>query len=208
LSTFLRDCLSLGCLKGFKLFSLYLRGREELLVTIGSTDNTQKKDVDEFGGSNNVVFLVGAYARYKCPFVWVRSNHTQLPSGKPTPSKDTPIELRTTAVWKTENIRLWDVIAEIVPLAFSNPAQISNPFEVDREFFQHLSPLDRFLNSGALLHFLKRIYLATDALAQLVLPDLQWLSDFHFANLPKPSPLPAPTTTTSTTTSHSTTTSS
>lgn len=36
---FYRDALRFGCLQGFKHFSLYLRGREELLVTVFHGDD-------------------------------------------------------------------------------------------------------------------------------------------------------------------------
>ncbi|RUP48560.1 hypothetical protein BC936DRAFT_144393 [Jimgerdemannia flammicorona] len=34
LGTFLADCLTVGCLKGFRHFEVYLRGREELLLRV------------------------------------------------------------------------------------------------------------------------------------------------------------------------------
>ena len=36
---FYKDALRFGCLQGFKHFSLYLRGREELLVTVFHGDD-------------------------------------------------------------------------------------------------------------------------------------------------------------------------
>ncbi len=56
----------------------------------------------------DVVFLIGGYAKYKSPFVWVRSNHTKLldtngSTSKPA-NKDTPLELNTTTNWKTDSL--------------------------------------------------------------------------------------------------------
>lgn len=43
LSDFLAECLTVGCLRGFKHFELYLRGREELLVKIFNSKKTQSR---------------------------------------------------------------------------------------------------------------------------------------------------------------------
>jgi len=43
LDDFYKDCLRFGCLKCFKHFSLYLRGREELLVTVYHGDEGSPK---------------------------------------------------------------------------------------------------------------------------------------------------------------------
>ncbi|KAJ1497632.1 hypothetical protein HMI54_013468, partial [Coelomomyces lativittatus] len=40
LGAFLSDCLFVGCLKGFKYFEVYLRGREELLVRVYNQPST------------------------------------------------------------------------------------------------------------------------------------------------------------------------
>ena len=77
-----------------------------------------------------MVFLVGAYARYNWPYVWVR--HTKLPClqvicstklaercwmrrfgsqlrsnhGVATTDKDLPLDLKTTQSWSTRGLRL------------------------------------------------------------------------------------------------------
>ena len=62
---FYRDLLRFGCLRGFKHFVLYLRGREELLVTVRRPPSGE-----------GVPYLVGAYARYNFPYVWLRTAGT------------------------------------------------------------------------------------------------------------------------------------
>jgi hypothetical protein len=55
----------------------------------------------------HTLFLVGAYARYNWPYVWVRSNLGKF--GQGTADKDLPLDLRTTTHWKdkgaTRNIK-------------------------------------------------------------------------------------------------------
>lgn len=94
---FNRECLRLGALSGFVHFSVYLRGREELLVTVrrlptqkqlgaalkhvlASTPIPPASPVvrETFQSQpNEVVFLVAAYSRYKAPYVWVRDVRRQ-----------------------------------------------------------------------------------------------------------------------------------
>jgi len=190
-----------GCLKGFKHFYVYPRGREELLLTVKvdpSTPRKPKNEVDDVESPTDVIFLIGAYTRYKCPYVWVRSHHTVLPSGKPVESKDTPLDLHTTSSWKTGNIHIWDIVHELVPLAFSSPIQ--NPFELDRTPLSHslssvhpepiithqpyyIPPkpdLVPFLVYGALANFLRKVYLANYPYADLLFRDLQWAFEQHF----------------------------
>ncbi|RUP48561.1 hypothetical protein BC936DRAFT_144394 [Jimgerdemannia flammicorona] len=53
-------------------------------------------------------FLIAGYARYKCPYVWLRSNHrklVQLPDNEELDA-DIPLKLDTTALWKTQGTTL------------------------------------------------------------------------------------------------------
>lgn len=43
---FYKDALRFGCLQGFKHFSLYLRGREELLVTVFHGDDGAEEGME------------------------------------------------------------------------------------------------------------------------------------------------------------------
>ena len=109
--------LRLGTLTGFQYFSCYLRGREELLVTINreahsaaghlgspgqgglsiAPSPSPRKPIspDPLGkppaspasreitaaSDTECVFLIGAYQRYKSPFVWLRSGHLDAYTG-------------------------------------------------------------------------------------------------------------------------------
>jgi len=186
----MKDCLLCGCLKGFKHFTLYQRGREELIVTVGENLNARTfdfRDADDFDyikDEGACVYLLGAYSRYKCPYVWVRSsvseNHPLIKHGTKITGKDTPLELSTTTKWKTEDIKLWDILAEIIILALKE--EPSNPFEIDKDILKSLSPQDILLTTGALLYFLKLVYLSDkNPYATCVFQDIQWLADTHFS---------------------------
>jgi len=203
LAGFLKDCLAVGCLRGFYYFELYCRGREELLVTVKAgvdgpvfpspSSNTIPvlegglppaspcaKDSEQM--SQDAVFLIGGYARYKCPFVWVRSNHTQLLGPEKQSSKDTPLDLKTTANWKYGDIKVWDIIGEIV-LAIAHPPS-GNPFKIDFGKLESMPLLDRTLAAGALAFFFRRMNMKNYPYSEEILNDTQKLLDLHFANLP------------------------
>ena len=108
LDIFYRDALRLGTLRCFEHFQLYLKGREELVVTVYNGDDgglspTRSEAGQMFrplmsrqesvGGTltnalppaspaaheldvhnpDVTVFLIGAYAKYSWPYVWLRS---------------------------------------------------------------------------------------------------------------------------------------
>ncbi|KAI9593332.1 hypothetical protein BDF19DRAFT_166668 [Syncephalis fuscata] len=199
LTEFLDDCLSFGCLKGFRHFELYLRGREELLVRIyhevGSrsplptslslargqnraylTSRTQRTiastppdtpvpplsplDRDLAKDTARTVFLIAAYARYKCPYVWLRSNQDRLletQDSDPTISSDAPIRLDSVTNWRHRDIQLVDIIAEITQQTLDPPPE--NPFAVDHSFFESQPLEESMLLTGAMVDFLQRLCL-------------------------------------------------
>eukprot|EP01006_Ploeotia_vitrea_P003825 TRINITY_DN113312_c0_g1_i1.p1 TRINITY_DN113312_c0_g1~~TRINITY_DN113312_c0_g1_i1.p1 ORF type:complete len:264 (+),score=14.14 TRINITY_DN113312_c0_g1_i1:23-793(+) len=110
LDAFSQECFKLGCLKGFKYFKCYLRGREELIVTIrdrnrqqfpehfspikarlltvvskghppASPCNREPEQVRNVSDSE-YVFLVATYARYGRPIVWIRSQNPKMKFGR------------------------------------------------------------------------------------------------------------------------------
>jgi len=134
----------------------------------------------------DAVFLVGGYARYKCPFVWVRSNHTKLidsiNSSNISTSKDTPLELKSTNTWKTENIYLWNIVEELIQNTLQPPPK--NPFKVDIHKIESMPLVDRTLNAMALTNFLRKVYAQNVPYKEEVLQDIETLIDIHFAGLP------------------------
>jgi len=153
LVTFLKDLLSFGCLKGFQHFNLFLRGREELLVTIKNFDLIRK----EAGEPTETTFLIGSYAKYKCPYVWIRTLHPRLlhlSSSKDSNfDKDLPMKLETTSNWKTQNIKIWNIVAELVNLVIPG---VENAFEIDQIYLRSQPKMSKVLNLGALAQFLKK----------------------------------------------------
>ncbi|XP_063967375.1 uncharacterized protein LOC135157006 [Lytechinus pictus] len=207
--------LKMGCVKGFKYFDIYMRGREEMICTImnedmsnnetpspgiekerftfnktdsGSFDNlpleqrelmlsqnTQQKlsgfgymDVGlppaspserEIGPINteSTLFLIAGYGKYNCPYVWVRSNHDRLVkvSDNPSFSKDSPLRLKSTSNWGESDVKVWQIIAELVKLC-TRPAP-KNPFEVNMEYFDTLKKGERVIALGAMVYFLQSV---------------------------------------------------
>mmetsp|Transcript_31661 Transcript_31661/g.51100 ORF Transcript_31661/g.51100 Transcript_31661/m.51100 type:complete len:220 (-) Transcript_31661:205-864(-) len=209
MDSFCKDSLRFGCLKGFKYFSLYLRGREELLVIVenraqpGVTPRSNKaspKYASYFHPIDNglppaspserdpaeaspeeTVFLIGGYARYKCPYVWLRSNHTRLRTSRGPADKDLPLKLSTTEGWKTTNAKVWEIVAELVSLN-TQPCP-ENPFALDIAFIETLPPLERSLVCAGLVSFLRELYLSDASYSDLVYGDLCHIINSHFAEI-------------------------
>ncbi|XP_066920962.1 uncharacterized protein [Clytia hemisphaerica] len=237
LQLLLKDLLKIGCIKGFRFFSMYLRGREELLLKVQNEQVTShpitqrfveddvssqhgRENQNEFGKEPNnshddkplprpydsmmlskntqrnlsgfhfldiglppaspcetdaanaeyssTLFLIAAYARYKNPYVWVRSNHHRLISFTECHTsqdevyqiQDSPLKLKSTTNWRHKEIKLWHIIAEVVRInVIPSPR---NPFEVDHTYFDELSPEDYILATGAMIFLLQRILLHGD----------------------------------------------
>ncbi|KAG1447843.1 hypothetical protein G6F46_010778 [Rhizopus delemar] len=98
-----------------------------------------------------MLFLITGYAKYRCPYVWLRSHQEQLlPSGQ----ADNPLQLIKTDEWKTKEVGLWEIVAEIMACTM----QVENPFEIDFGFLHHLPPPEALLLTSALVPFLETIY--------------------------------------------------
>ncbi|RIA87917.1 hypothetical protein C1645_776268 [Glomus cerebriforme] len=223
LSLFLVDCLSVGCLRGFKHFEVYLRGREELLLrvyidnshisnrssynslslaksqsnalfspktrrtlsngsdfmnTVLPPSSPLDKDLEK--DETNHVFLIAGYARYKCPYVWLRSNHKRLIQLQDDQKLETdnPLKLDTIAAWKTRDIRLWNIIAEVITLCL-DPAP-ENPFEINHSYYDALPLEEMAVSTGAMVDFLQKVYLMDTSFADKVFEDIKLLQQRHF----------------------------
>ncbi|KAK7499220.1 hypothetical protein BaRGS_00009480 [Batillaria attramentaria] len=240
LQQFLIEMFKMGTVRGFQHFSMYLRGKEELGVTVyhepqmsrrcsviqpevapGESLTSARLPYDpralvlshgtqqalsgmgdqgvglppaspsdnEMGSDSAVhstLFLVAGYARYSCPYVWVRSNHTRLMrmSGASDTEKDNPLRLKSTARWKDGDVFIWDIIAELVKLCMY-PAP-RNPFAVDLNYFLSLPLQQQVLSSAAMITCLQKIMLhASDdrPYAGKVLDELQLVSRLHYTAL-------------------------
>jgi len=190
-NAFIKECVMFGSLKGFKHFSIFLRGREEMLVTVTQDKSAprEQQETDDVESSSDIVFLLAVYARYQCPYAWVRSSHTRLPCGVSVASKDCHLKLRSVERWANETIHIWDVLYELIQLAFPSP--VPNPFQLDYSLIETVpSPLELYLLTGALANFIRKLYLDGIQPTQQLFHDLQWTLDHHFkaaAYLPAPS---------------------
>ncbi|KAG9346356.1 hypothetical protein JZ751_006667 [Albula glossodonta] len=147
LQYFLSDLAILGSLQGFRYFQPWLRGREELLLTI----------VNEDLEINCTLFLLAGYAKYGRPYAWIRSNHERLVNigGTDSMVRDTPMKLKSITDWGSQGTRVWDVVSELVCLCTIPPP--ANPFALDMRYLQTLPLSERFLVSGALINFLEML---------------------------------------------------
>lgn len=248
LAPFVSDLLRVGSVKGFKFFRFYLRGREELLITVMNqprnitplpspassfgerhlkehlprnqdslmiSGRTQRR-LSGYGYINvglppaspsdreitphdelSTTFLIAAYARYNCPYVWVRTNHERLirmesqnatwgnaakDADADAKAKDSPLKLKTTSAWANKVVKVWDVIAEIVEVCCQpSPA---NPLAVDHSYFASLEGLDKILESSAMVYFLQRVLdSGSYPFGDKVAKDLRLLGQMHFESV-------------------------
>eukprot|EP00039_Didymoeca_costata_P015276 m.257118 g.257118 ORF g.257118 m.257118 type:complete len:247 (-) comp16189_c0_seq4:1760-2500(-) len=131
--------------------------------------------------SQSTTFLIGAYARYGYPYVWMRTNHERLIriSEDDPMAKDSPLKLKSTSDWASSSVRIWDVIHEIIEICTQpNP---SNPFAIDLDFFKSLTTVDRLLSTAAMVYFLQRVLdNGQHAFDAAILADLKQLNHTHF----------------------------
>mmetsp|Transcript_44128 Transcript_44128/g.112628 ORF Transcript_44128/g.112628 Transcript_44128/m.112628 type:complete len:237 (-) Transcript_44128:116-826(-) len=195
LDEFYKDCLRFGNLRCFTHFSLYLKGREEVLVTVyhGATSPQASPPFGMVGmGANTLppaspatremgidipgetMFLVGAYARYSCPYVWLRSNLRKLKSQE---ERDLPLDLPSTQRWVDGGIHVWDIVEELVIMnVFPSP---HNPYEINFGALSNMPILERAMQAGALAAFLKILYIKECPYLRYIQDDLSRLLDMH-----------------------------
>lgn len=133
--------------------------------------------------TTKTAFLIAGYARYKCPYVWLRSNHKRLIKLQEDQKleEDNPLKLETVANWKTYDIKVWEIMAEVLALALS-PAP-ENPFAIDHTYYDGLTLEESILTTGAMLEFLRKVFLKNPPYAEAVYKDLAHLQQRHFHDL-------------------------
>eukprot|EP00058_Branchiostoma_floridae_P017812 XP_002603301.1 hypothetical protein BRAFLDRAFT_71404 [Branchiostoma floridae] len=135
--------------------------------------------------SDQTLFLIAGYARYNCPYVWIRSHHHRLVNLTHASSadKDNPLKLNATNNWGREEIHLWDILAELVHLC-TVPAP-RNPFAVDLVYFQQLPLADQVTSTGAMVWLLQQIlkHSGNKEYTGKVFEDLHDVTKLHFQSL-------------------------
>mmetsp|Transcript_34133 Transcript_34133/g.61545 ORF Transcript_34133/g.61545 Transcript_34133/m.61545 type:complete len:218 (+) Transcript_34133:104-757(+) len=199
LDQFYKDCLRIGSLKCFSNFHLYLKGREELVVTIHSgqiqrvvpnfraivsSSGNQFPPASPAGHELDVhnpdvtVFLIGAYAKYSWPYVWLRS----VSRSRNAEEIDAPLELDTTKNWKARGYRVWNILEELIKGNLDNPP--ANPFAINFEALAEMPVLERVLQAGAIASFLRELLLTDCPYASHVESDFQQCMQVHFRDVP------------------------
>ncbi|KAI8972761.1 hypothetical protein BDB01DRAFT_457012 [Pilobolus umbonatus] len=177
---FLRECLLLGTLRGFKHFETMMRGREELILSINSpTPSTllpvslinkypsqarsfhppQLMELSDMAlkKEQRVIFLIAGYAKYKCPYVWLRSCLDELVVDNLV-DNDNALKLNKISEWLNKNVSLWEIVAEIVTMTI-HPV---NPFALDFEYIDQLPIQEYNLLSASLLMFLETLWIEAE----------------------------------------------
>ncbi|KAH7817508.1 uncharacterized protein MONOS_4778 [Monocercomonoides exilis] len=198
MENFHKDILRFGSLVGLRHFQFYLRGREELVVSVNIPSPTSKEEICE-------PYLVTLYYKKGAPIVYSLRD-ASLETGK-TSEEQTEITLSTVTNWKKRQVRLRAVLEDLISyVARKNgipSTTIENPFSVDRNYFsaitdkpetiQTLFPLSSHIiacpeqvsllasmTSGALVSLLGEIFVASPTYAPSLFEDLKYLTEYHF----------------------------
>ncbi|KAF8953829.1 hypothetical protein BGZ52_001166 [Haplosporangium bisporale] len=129
---------------------------------------------------SRATFLIAGYPRYKCPYVWLRSNHKRLIQNNNDQKVEAndPLKLSTISSWRTDDIRLWDIMAEIVTLTLS-PSPV-NPFRINHAYYDTLPLEECVIATGAMMDFLQRVYMKDTPYTESVYLDIKHLQKLHF----------------------------
>ncbi|KAF9898654.1 hypothetical protein BX616_003766, partial [Lobosporangium transversale] len=130
---------------------------------------------------SRATFLIAGYPRYKCPYVWLRSDHKRLlqtNSDQKVEAND-PLKLTTISAWRTDDVRLWDIMAEIIELTV--PLSPINPFRINIAYFDTLPLEECVVATGAMMEFLQRVYMKDTPYTDAVYADIKHLQKLHFA---------------------------
>ncbi|KAG0036110.1 hypothetical protein BGZ82_004693 [Podila clonocystis] len=129
---------------------------------------------------SRATFLIAGYPRYKCPYVWLRSNHKRLIQNNNDQKVEAndPLKLSTISSWRTDDVRLWDIMAEIITLTLS-PSPV-NPFRINHVYFDTLPLEECVIATGAMMDFLQRVYMKDTPYTESVYSDIKQLQKLHF----------------------------
>uniref|UniRef100_A0A673M824 Si:dkey-19b23.7 n=1 Tax=Sinocyclocheilus rhinocerous TaxID=307959 RepID=A0A673M824_9TELE len=142
LQHFLSELAILGSLQGFHYFQPWLRGREELLLTVVNDDLV------------GFLLLCLSLFIFSLTLFYMEKLNVRGPD---TLVKDTPMKLNSITDWvsTSQGTHVWDMVSKLVGLCTMPPPD--NPFSLDMCYLQTLSLPECFLVTGALLNFLEMI---------------------------------------------------
>ncbi|KXS15799.1 hypothetical protein M427DRAFT_56370 [Gonapodya prolifera JEL478] len=151
------------------------------LQTFSGLPPASPADRDLEKDSTKTAFLIAGYARYGKPFVWLRSHHNRLLQSHGGDNTDSPLTLASTNNWPKADVKLADIVAELVTLALHPPP--SNPFAIDHAFFDSIPLEESIVLSGAMVDFLSKLYTRRSQWSEGVFEDLKILQRRHFTDL-------------------------
>ncbi|KAG0291376.1 hypothetical protein BGZ96_005249 [Linnemannia gamsii] len=156
------------------LRSLKLNSPKKTPPPLSPVDTDLEKD------ESRATFLIAGYPKYKCPYVWLRSNHKRLIQNSRDQKFETndPLKLNTISSWRTDDVRLWDIMAEIITLTLS-PSPV-NPFRINLSYYETLPLEECVIATGAMLDFLQRVYMKDTPYTEAVYVDIKHLQKLHF----------------------------
>ncbi|TPX34570.1 hypothetical protein SmJEL517_g02810 [Synchytrium microbalum] len=130
--------------------------------------------------SSKTAFLIACYAKYNRPFVWIRSNQKRLIKVREDQKleSDTPLKLNSTTAWATEDVKLYDLVTEVLSLILIPSPE--NPFAVDNAYWDTLPVEEAVMATGAMMDFLQRVYYRNPPYSTKVMDDLMILYRKHF----------------------------
>ncbi|KAI8912052.1 hypothetical protein DFJ77DRAFT_468734 [Powellomyces hirtus] len=206
----LADIVAIGSLRGFKHFCVAAIGREELLVRVcsggaaggqttpaftnagdvagGNLRNSHARSVpsvtDEemYDDPNFTSFMLAAYERYPCPYVWPRSRHSKLHAHHPSQDPAHPLQLSVTAEWLERDTTILDILEFLVTSSVA-PAVAHNPFAVDTRCFSRLPHPEAVVRIGAMIQFLMRVVRRGLPCSQEVMKDIAQLTKMAFVEM-------------------------
>ncbi|CAI8051196.1 hypothetical protein GBAR_LOCUS28040 [Geodia barretti] len=155
-----------------------LSGYGFINVGLPPASPSENEDVDE----SQTMFLIAGYSRYNRPYVWVRTNHERLVRLASEEEKDYPLMLQTTSQWTEKEVKVWDVLTELVEVCAA-PCP-PNPFAVDLDYFQSLPLQERALASAAMISFLQRVIASGHhSYNRRIVSDIGKVGQIHFATM-------------------------
>ncbi|KAF9200886.1 hypothetical protein BGZ49_008871, partial [Haplosporangium sp. Z 27] len=174
--------------EGFYYFEVYLRGREELLLHIYNDMKPVSNGLGISTSQPNSIVLAKSRPTNVLSSRTLRS--LKLYSPKPTPPPMSPIdtELEKDETRATFLITgyprykcpyVWDIMAEIITLTLS-PSPI-NPFRINHAYFEALPLEECIIATGAMVDFLRRVYMKNTPYTDSVYTDIKHLQKMHFA---------------------------